>query len=249
MSAPDGGCSRSASYALILIYTFLLHMLVNFVFMYHKFLLVHFTAGGVSDFSDECYYPRPSLYTSNSVTSQWVLDSSFSDVGDLYPFSTQTTASSQMLSSEVEPKIALPLDGPVPTDSLCGYIPHRMGVLSYKQEQCQVCGFVRGVRAVLLSLRHFQEVIHVQPLLMATDNTTIVAYCRNKEEITHLLCWEILLLCDSLRLLSVRHFPDDHNCIADASSRFHVPCSSEYGMGVTSGCCSVYDSKHEIDPW
>ena len=66
--------------------------------------------------------------------------------------------------------------------------PSQNGVLSYKQEQCQVCGFVLGVRAVLLSLRHFQEVIHVQHLLMATDNTTIVAYCRNKEEITHLLC-------------------------------------------------------------
>lgn len=66
--------------------------------------------------------------------------------------------------------------------------PSQNEVLSYKQEQCQVCGFVLGMRAVLLSLRHFKEVIQVQYLLMATDNTTIVAYCRNKEEITHLLC-------------------------------------------------------------
>ena len=32
------------------------------------------------------------------------------------------------------------------------------------------------MRAVLLSLRHFQEVIQRQSLLIATDNTTVVAY-------------------------------------------------------------------------
>jgi hypothetical protein len=82
------------------------------------------------------------------------------------------------------------------------------------------------MRAVLLSLRHFQE---------ATDNTTVVAYLQNQGG-THsfslyLLCREIMLLCDSLQtVLTVRHIPGNQNLIADALSRFRVPVNTKWEL-------------------
>jgi hypothetical protein len=66
------------------------------------------------------------------------------------------------------------------------------------------------MRADLLSLRHFQEVIQRQSLLIATYNTTVVAYLQNQGE-THsfslyLLCREILLLCDSFQTVLKKSF-------------------------------------------
>ena len=89
------------------------------------------------------------------------------------------------------------------------------------------------MRAVLLSLRHFQEVIQRESLLITTDNTTVVAYLQNQGG-THsfslyLLCREIMLLCDSLQaVLTVRHVPGNHNLIANALSRFRVPVNTEW---------------------
>ena len=91
------------------------------------------------------------------------------------------------------------------------------------------------MRAVLLSLRHFQKVIQRQSLLIATDNMTVVAYLQNQGG-THsfslyLLCREILLLCDSLQtVLTVRHVPGNHNLIADALSRSRVPVNTEWEL-------------------
>ena len=85
------------------------------------------------------------------------------------------------------------------------------------------------MRAVLLSLRHFQEVIQEQCLLIATDNTTVVVFLQNQGE-THslslyLLCREIILLCDSLQtVLTVRHVPGNQNLIADVKTIL-VSCS------------------------
>jgi hypothetical protein len=85
------------------------------------------------------------------------------------------------------------------------------------------------MRAVLLSLRHFQEVIQEQCLLIATDNTTVVDFLQNQGE-THslslyLLCREIILLCDSLQtVLTVRHVSGNQNLIADVKTIL-VSCS------------------------
>ena len=91
------------------------------------------------------------------------------------------------------------------------------------------------MRAVLLPLRHFQEVIQRQSLLIATDNTIVVVYLQNQGG-THsfslyLLCREIMLLCDTLQtVLTVRHVPGNQNLIADALSRFHVPVNTEWEL-------------------
>jgi hypothetical protein len=99
------------------------------------------------------------------------------------------------------------------------------------------------MRAVLLSLRHFQEVIQRHSLLIATDNTTVVAYLQNQGG-THsfalyLLCREIMLLCDSLQTVDSETYPRQSESISGCI--ISIPCSSEYGMGVTS---SNFSSNH-----
>ena len=104
------------------------------------------------------------------------------------------------------------------------------------------------MRAVLLSLRHFQEVIQRQSLLIATDNTTVVAYLQNQGG-THsfslyLLCREIMLLCDSLHtVLTVRHIPGNQNLIADALYRFRVPVNTEWELhpGIFQAITLIWD--------
>jgi hypothetical protein len=78
---------------------------------------------------------------------------------------------------------------------------------------------------------HFQEVIQRQSLLIATDNTTVVAYLQNQggthSSSLYLLCRESMLLCDNLQtVLTVRHVPGNPNLIADALSRFCVPVNT-----------------------
>ncbi|XP_071153579.1 uncharacterized protein [Mytilus edulis] len=89
------------------------------------------------------------------------------------------------------------------------------------------------MRAVFLSLRQFQAVVQGQSLLVATDNSTVVAYLQNQGG-THSfslyhLSKEILLLCHSLDIiLSVRHVPGSQNLLADALSRSRVPVNTEW---------------------
>ena len=104
------------------------------------------------------------------------------------------------------------------------------------------------MREVLLSLRHFQEVIQRQSLLLVTDNTTVVAYLQNQGG-THsfslyLLCREIMLLCDSLHtVLTVRHIPGNQNLIADALYRFRVPVNTEWEFhpGIFQAITLIWD--------
>jgi len=61
-----------------------------------------FTADRFSDIADGCYSPGPSTYTPNSVIHQGVLASIYSNVGGIYPCSSQTTASSSVVVTKVE---------------------------------------------------------------------------------------------------------------------------------------------------
>ncbi|VDI56241.1 Hypothetical predicted protein [Mytilus galloprovincialis] len=89
------------------------------------------------------------------------------------------------------------------------------------------------MRAVFLSLRQFQAVIQGQSLLVATDNSTVVAYLQNQGgnhsfSLYH-LSKEVLLLCHSLDIiLSVRHVPGSQNLLADDLSRSRVPVNTEW---------------------
>ncbi|CAG2248579.1 unnamed protein product [Mytilus edulis] len=91
------------------------------------------------------------------------------------------------------------------------------------------------MKAVLLALSHFQSLLQNKSLVLATDNTTVVAYLRNQGG-THcyelyLLAREILLLCNQLHLqIVVRHVPGKLNVLADALSRTLTPVNTEWEL-------------------
>ncbi|CAG2188437.1 unnamed protein product [Mytilus edulis] len=91
------------------------------------------------------------------------------------------------------------------------------------------------MKAVLLALSHFQSLLQNKSLVLATDNTTVVAYLRNQGG-THcyelyLLAREILLLCNHLHLqIVVRHVPGKLNVLADALSRTLTPVNTEWEL-------------------
>ncbi|CAG2208129.1 unnamed protein product [Mytilus edulis] len=91
------------------------------------------------------------------------------------------------------------------------------------------------MKAVLLELSHFQSLLQNKSLVLATDNTTVVAYLRNQGG-THcyelyLLAREILLLCNHLHLqIVVRHVPGKLNVLADALSRTLTPVNTEWEL-------------------
>ncbi|XP_071123791.1 uncharacterized protein [Mytilus edulis] len=91
------------------------------------------------------------------------------------------------------------------------------------------------MKAVLLALSHFQSLLQNKYLVLATDNTTVVAYLRNQGK-THcselyLLAREILFLCNHLHLqIVVRHVPGKLNVLADALSRTLTPVNTEWEL-------------------
>ncbi|CAG2251745.1 unnamed protein product [Mytilus edulis] len=91
------------------------------------------------------------------------------------------------------------------------------------------------MKAVLLALSHFQSLLQNKSLVLATDNTTVVAYLRNQGG-THcyelyLLAREILLLCNHLHLqIVVRHVPGKLKVLADALSRTLTPVNTEWEL-------------------
>ena len=85
-----------------------------------------FTTDRFSDFSDGWYSSGPSTYTTNSVVPEGVLASSYSNVGDLYSCSSQTTASSSVVVTEVQPFDRCTSGPPrFHTDSLHRRLPRR----------------------------------------------------------------------------------------------------------------------------
>ena len=76
------------------------------------------------------------------------------------------------------------------------------------------------MRAVLLALQHFKTLLVSKAAVLATDNTTVVAYLQNQGgtrcHALFLLCKEILLLCLLSHIhLVVRHIPGIFNILAD----------------------------------
>ena len=159
-----------------------------------------FTADRFSDFSDGCYssgsshirpiqwYLREFWYP---VTQMW--EAGIPVLPRLLPHLQWWLQSSNLLTG-------VPLNPRIHTDYLHRRLPNRMGAflegrtVSGVCEDCHLEEHINllKMRAVILSLRHFQEVIQRQSLLIATDNTTVVAYLQNQGE-THFL--SLYLLC------------------------------------------------------
>ncbi|XP_048775499.2 uncharacterized protein LOC125680102 [Ostrea edulis] len=107
------------------------------------------------------------------------------------------------------------------------------------------------MRAVLLALKHFSQFVQGQSLMIATDNTTVVAYLQNQggthSQSLYLLCKEILLFCRSLGIrLSVRHVPGNLNLVTDALSRSLHPVNTEWELhpAVFQEICLKWDRPH-----
>jgi hypothetical protein len=90
-------------------------------------------------------------------------------------------------------------------------------------------GNLLEMKAVHLALSHFRATLHLKSLVLATDNTTVVAYLKNQGG-THCfnlysLCREILLLCNkndlarfpSHLLKDLGKKPEGRECVSEHS--------------------------------
>ena len=83
---------------------------------------------------------------------------------------------------------------------------------------------VLELKAVILALKHFSDQCTKKQVLVASDNTTVVAHI-NKQGGTHspelcALMWQLLTWCNKYQmLLRARHVPGSLNVIADGLSR------------------------------
>lgn len=156
--------------------------------------------------------------------------------------------------------IGVPLSQPVPTQTLYtdasllgwgAYLEGKSvsGVWSLAQQQEHIN--ILEMRAVLLALQFFKTLLVSQTLVLATDNTTVVAYLKNQGG-THCfslfaLCKEILLLCHQYRiLLVVRHIPGTFNVLADSLSRSLTPVNTEWELlqAVFNSITLLWDRPH-----
>jgi hypothetical protein len=88
------------------------------------------------------------------------------------------------------------------------------------------------MRAVLLALSHFNLCLEPLSIVLATDNTTVVAYLKNRGG-TH--CYalyqldkDVLIICSQFQIrLVVRHIPGSLNVLADSLSRSLAPVNTE----------------------
>ena len=91
------------------------------------------------------------------------------------------------------------------------------------------------MKAILLALKQCQDILANSSIMVATDNSSVVAYIR-KEGGTHSpsLCmevWETLLWCFEKGIsIRVRHIPGKTNILADCLSRMSKPISTEWSL-------------------
>ena len=94
---------------------------------------------------------------------------------------------------------------------------------------------VLELKAVSLALRDFKDQCQNQTVLVATDNSTVVAYI-NKQGGTHsaemcALLWKIMTWCHHYHItLRARHIPDCLNVMADLLSRSNQVQSTEWSL-------------------
>ncbi|CAG2239794.1 unnamed protein product [Mytilus edulis] len=92
---------------------------------------------------------------------------------------------------------------------------------------------VLEMKAVLFALNHFQMSLKNQSVILATDNTTVVAYLKNQggthSPSLYQIARDILLLCFQLQVhLVVRHIAGHLNILADTLSRSLAPVNTEW---------------------
>ena len=92
---------------------------------------------------------------------------------------------------------------------------------------------VLEMKAILLALKQCHQHVNNTTVMIATDNSSVVAYLR-KQGGTHspslyMEVWETLRWCDKRNInLLVRHVPGKSNILADRLSRLSKPISTEW---------------------
>ena len=91
------------------------------------------------------------------------------------------------------------------------------------------------LKAVFLALKEFQDLCVSKIVLVATDNTTVVAYINKEEGMRSgplcALLWRILTWCSQQQVtLKARHIPGRLNVIADKLSRLGQTIQTEWSL-------------------
>ena len=110
---------------------------------------------------------------------------------------------------------------------------------------------VLELKAVVLALKHFRNLCSNRTVLVATDNSSVVAYI-NKQGGTHsvqmcALLWHLLTWCNRHQiLLQARHIPGCLNVLADALSRSRQIQSTEWSLHpqVVKSLCTKWFQPH-----
>ena len=93
---------------------------------------------------------------------------------------------------------------------------------------------VLELKAVSLALRSFKDQCQNQTVLVATDNSTVVAYINKRGTHSAELCallWKIMTWCHHYHItLKVRHIPGCLNVMADLLSRSNQVQSTEWSL-------------------
>ena len=107
------------------------------------------------------------------------------------------------------------------------------GLWSHTEQQLHIN--VLELKAVILALKHFSDQCTKKQVLVASDNTTVVAHT-NKQGGTHsselcALMWHLLTWCNKHQiLLRARHVPGSLNVIADGLSRRNQIQHTEWSL-------------------
>ena len=109
------------------------------------------------------------------------------------------------------------------------------------------------LKAVLLALKEFQDLCTDKIVLVATDNTTMVAYINKEGGMKSgplcALLWRILTWCSQRQVtLKARHIPGRLNVIADKLSRLNQTIQTEWSLlpDVFQSLCSKWH-RPQID--
>ena len=111
--------------------------------------------------------------------------------------------------------------------------PSTGGLWSHTEKQLHIN--VLELKAVILALKHFSDQCTKKQVLVASDNTTVVAHI-NKQGGTHspelcALMWQLLRWCNKHQiLLRARHVPGSLNVIADGLSRRNQIQHTEWSL-------------------
>ena len=202
---------------------------------------------GLSEFSSRCGSSRSPSHSTSPVLSSGTLGLCFSSLGGSSTYSSCLTTSPRLVDSQGKCVDRCIFASPSSfSNSVYRFQSSRMGVFLEGKSVSGVWSLVQQqehinlleMRAVLLALQHFKTLLVSKAVVLATDNTTVVAYLQNQGgtrcHALFLLCKEILLCLLSHIHLVVGHIPGTFNVLADCNAPLvahvvylHKTCSKQ----------------------